>query len=158
MSYEEEDRTFMPGYASWVYCILGNAYLSQGGYAKAIEYYTQDLAIAKEVGDRAGEVGSYGSLGNAYESQGGYAKAIEYYTQFLAIAEEVGDRAGKGKAYANLGNAYRSQGDFAKAIEYHTHPRPPAATSHPLPHSGSSSISLGPARSLSGHVCVRAHA
>ena len=35
---------------------LGIAYESQGDYAKAIKYHTQDLAIAKEVGDRAGEV------------------------------------------------------------------------------------------------------
>ena len=87
-------RTSIPGCASWVYCTLGNAYFSLGGYAKAIEYHTQCLAIAKQVGDRAGEGGTYGNLGNPYRSQGGYAKAIEYYTQCLAIAEEVGDRAG----------------------------------------------------------------
>ena len=57
------------------------------------EYYTQWLAIAKEVRDQAGEGRAYGSLGNAYQLQGAYAKAIEYYTQCLAIAKEVGDRA-----------------------------------------------------------------
>ena len=34
-------------------------------YSKAIEYHTQDLAIAKEVGDRAGEGRAYGNLGSA---------------------------------------------------------------------------------------------
>jgi tetratricopeptide (TPR) repeat protein len=58
----------------------------------------QCLAIAKEVGDRAGEGGAYGNLGNAYRSQGDFAKAIEYHTQDLAIAKEVGDRAGEGGA------------------------------------------------------------
>jgi tetratricopeptide (TPR) repeat protein len=77
------------------------------------------MAIAKEVGDRAGEGAAYGNLGNAYRSQGDYTKAIEYHTQRLAIAKEVGDRAGEGTAYANLGIAYRSLGDFSKAIEYH---------------------------------------
>jgi tetratricopeptide (TPR) repeat protein len=66
-----------------IYCTLGNAYQSQGGYAKAIEYHTQWLTIAKEVGDRAGEGGAYGGLGNAYQSQGDFAKAIEYLTQGL---------------------------------------------------------------------------
>jgi tetratricopeptide (TPR) repeat protein len=42
---------------------LGNAYRSQGDYAKAIEYHTQRLAIAKEVDDRAGEGKAYGNLG-----------------------------------------------------------------------------------------------
>jgi tetratricopeptide (TPR) repeat protein len=93
--------------------------LSLGGYAKAIEYHTQWLTIAKEVGDRAGEGGAYGSLGNAYQSLGDFAKAIQYNAQWLAIAKEVGNRAGEGMAYGNLGNTYESLGDFAKAIQYH---------------------------------------
>ena len=50
-------RTSMPGIASFVYCTLGIAYDSLGNYAKAIEYLTQWLAIAKEVGNRAEEIG-----------------------------------------------------------------------------------------------------
>jgi tetratricopeptide (TPR) repeat protein len=88
-------------------------------YAKAIEYHTQHLAIAKEAGDQAGEGAAYGNLGIAYVSLGDCAKAIEYQAQHLAIAKEVGDRAGEGGADGNLGNAYLSQGDYAKAIEYH---------------------------------------
>ena len=38
---------------------LGNAYQSQGDFSKAIKYYVQHLAIAKEVGDRAGEGVAY---------------------------------------------------------------------------------------------------
>ena len=48
-------RTSMPGNASFVYCILGIAYRNLGDFNKAIEYHAQHLAIAKEVGDRAGE-------------------------------------------------------------------------------------------------------
>ena len=66
-------RTSMPGYASFVYCKLGNSYLNLGDFAKAIEYHTQDLAIAKEVGDRAGEGGAYGNLGIAYRSKGDFS-------------------------------------------------------------------------------------
>jgi len=80
----------------------------------------QELAIAEEVGDRAGEGKAYGNLGNACESQGDFSQAIEYHTQRLAIAKEVGDRAGEGKAYGNLFIVYLSQGDFSKAIAYHT--------------------------------------
>jgi hypothetical protein len=52
-----------------------------GNYAKAIEYHTQDLAIAKVVGDRAGEGRVYGNLGCAYGLQGDLIKTIEYHTQ-----------------------------------------------------------------------------
>jgi tetratricopeptide (TPR) repeat protein len=57
---------------------FGIAHQSQGGYAKAIAYHTQRLAIPKEVGGRAGEGRAYGKLGNAYQSQGDYATAFEY--------------------------------------------------------------------------------
>ena len=50
-----------------------------GVFSRAIEYHTQDLAIAKEVGDRAGEGKAYGNLGDAYQSQGDFSKAIKYH-------------------------------------------------------------------------------
>jgi hypothetical protein len=87
----------MPGYASFVYSTLGRAYRSLGGLSKAIEYHKEHLAIATEVGDRAGEGTAYGSLGNAYRALWDLCKAIEYQTHHLAIAEEMGDRAGGGQ-------------------------------------------------------------
>ena len=69
-------RTSMPSNASFIYCTLGRAYQSLGDYAKAIEYHEQHLAIAKEVGDRAGEGRAYSYLGNAYWLQGDFSKAI----------------------------------------------------------------------------------
>ena len=82
-------RTSMPDKAAWVYSTLTRAYLSLGNFSRAIEYNVHHLAIAKEVGDWAGEGAAYGNLGNAYFSQGAYAKAIEHHTQHLAIAKEV---------------------------------------------------------------------
>ena len=77
------------------------------------------MKIAIEIGDRAGEGGTYGNLGNAYRSQGDFRKAVEYLEKHLKIAIEVGDRVGEGEAIGNLGSAYKSLGDFQKAIEYH---------------------------------------
>jgi tetratricopeptide (TPR) repeat protein len=99
---------------------LGNAHQPLGDFAQAIAYYTQDLAIAREVGDRAGEGKVYGGLGNTHQWLGDFSQAIAYHTQWLAIAREVGDRAGEGKAYGNLGNVHNSMGDFSQAIAYHT--------------------------------------
>ena len=116
-------RTSMPDCASFIYNKLGNAYQNLGSFSKALEYHTQDLTMAKEVGDRAREGVAYANLGNAYQSQGDFRKAIEYHTLYLAIAKEVGDRAGEGRAYGNLGIAYQSLGDVSKAIEYHAQDR-----------------------------------
>jgi tetratricopeptide (TPR) repeat protein len=99
-------RTSMPGYASFVYCTLGNAHNALGTFSKAIEYHKEHLTMAKEVDDRAGEGMAYGNLGNVYRSLGDLSKAREYQMQQMAIAKEVGDRAGEVRAYANLGNVY----------------------------------------------------
>ena len=48
--------------------MLGIAYRSLGDFSKAIKNHTQNLANAKEVGDRAGQGRAYGGLGNAYKS------------------------------------------------------------------------------------------
>ena len=74
---------------------LGNAYSDLGETRKAIDYYEQLLAIARETGDRHGEGAVLGNLGLAYSDLGETRKAIEYFEQDLAIARETGDRRGE---------------------------------------------------------------
>ena len=50
-------RILMPGVASFVYNILGNAYQSLGGYSNAIEYHGQDLAVARRCATGRGRAG-----------------------------------------------------------------------------------------------------
>ena len=71
-------RVADPSMASAILCALGNAHLSLGDFFQAIECHTQHLAIAREVGDRAGEGRAYGGLGNAHDSLGDFSQAIEY--------------------------------------------------------------------------------
>jgi len=97
---------------------IGNAYNSQGEYAKAIKHHAQHLAIAKEVGDRAGEGAAYSNLGCAYRSQGDFSNAIAYHAQCLAIAKEVGDRVGEGRACGNLGTCHMHLNECVKAVAY----------------------------------------
>ena len=85
-----------------------------------IEYYKQQLNVAKDVGDRLKEGHAYCYLGNAYRNLGNFKQAILCHQQDLAIAKELGDRCGEGRAYGNLGNVYNCLGDFKQAIEYHT--------------------------------------
>ena len=106
--------------AAWIYGILGVAYRSLGDWGKAIEYFTESLAISQEAGDRSGEASALANLGIAYDSLGDVPKSIECHTQCLAIAQELGDRTGESMAYGNLGNACDSLGDCGKAIECHT--------------------------------------
>jgi tetratricopeptide (TPR) repeat protein len=98
---------------------LGDAYDSLGEYVRAIEYHQQDLAIAQEIGDKAGEETALGSLGIAYHALGDYTYAVEYHQRSLVIAQEIGNKAGEGKAIGNLGIAYHALGDYVRALEYH---------------------------------------
>ena len=102
-----------------IYASLGCAYCRVGQFHTAIKYHQQDLEIAEEVGDKAGEGRSYCNLGNAYKGLGQFKTAIQYHQRALENAKEVGDKAGEGRSYNGLGNAYGSLGQFKRAIQYH---------------------------------------
>jgi tetratricopeptide (TPR) repeat protein len=68
---------------------LGLAYAALGEPRRAIEYYQQALAIAREIGDRRGEGNRLGNLGRTYAALGEARQAIEYLEQALSIFEEI---------------------------------------------------------------------
>ena len=74
----------------WRLCLTTRAYAcrSQGDFSKAIEYHAQHLAIAKEVGDRAGEVRAYGNLGTCHMHLTEYVKAVAYFEAQHALVVE----------------------------------------------------------------------
>jgi CHAT domain-containing protein/tetratricopeptide (TPR) repeat protein len=97
---------------------LGVAYNFLGQYPKAIEFYQQSLAIAREIGNRYGEASSLNNLGDTYNSLGQYSKAIEFNQQSLTIFRQIGNRYGEANSLNNLGNAYSDLGQYSKAIEF----------------------------------------
>ena len=84
---------------------LGNAYRSLGDFAKAIEYQTQDLAIAKEVGDRAGECRAYANLGTGHMHLNEYVKAVAYFEAQHALAASLKLAHAQSGAALNMGVA-----------------------------------------------------
>ena len=98
---------------------LGLAYSDLGQVERAIDYYEQALAIAKEIGDRRGEGAWLGNLGLAYSDLGQVERAIDYYEQALAIAKEIGDRRNEGAWLGNLGLAYAALGQVERVIDYY---------------------------------------
>ena len=64
---------------------LGNSYLSQGDYHKALAYHQQQLAIAQHANDLDRQAVAYCGLGNIYEAQGRYADAIVAYETYLSL-------------------------------------------------------------------------
>ncbi|KAM3865609.1 G-protein-signaling modulator 2 [Diretmus argenteus] len=86
---------------------------------KAAEYYEANLAIVKELGDRAAQGRTYGNLGNTHYLLGNFRNAVSSHEQRLLIAKEFGDRSAERRAYCNLGNAYIFLGEFEVAAEHY---------------------------------------
>ncbi|XP_006813223.1 G-protein-signaling modulator 2-like [Saccoglossus kowalevskii] len=118
---------------------LGNVYHAKGKHAgrsghtdpgdfpqevkaclqKATEYYEDNLAIVKKLGDKAAQGRACGNLGNTHYLLGNFSKAIMYHEERLAIAKEFGDKSAERRAYSNLGNAHVFLGEFEIAAEYY---------------------------------------
>ncbi|KAM4662115.1 G-protein-signaling modulator 1 [Discoglossus pictus] len=86
---------------------------------KATEFYERNLALVKELGDRAAQGRAYGNLGNTHYLLGNFHEAIAFHKERLAIAKEYGDKAAERRAYSNLGNAHIFLGRFDASAEYY---------------------------------------
>ncbi|HLE52940.1 MAG TPA: tetratricopeptide repeat protein, partial [Anaerolineales bacterium] len=64
---------------------LGDRYAELGEPLRAIEFYEQVLAIAREIGDRRLEIYSLNSIGNALSNLKDHSQAENYYSQVLVL-------------------------------------------------------------------------
>jgi tetratricopeptide (TPR) repeat protein len=69
-----------------VFSALSSAHWALNQLDKAIGFMQQDLAIAKSLGDTAGECRAHGNLGSAYFSQGSYKEALTAHRYQLVLA------------------------------------------------------------------------
>jgi tetratricopeptide (TPR) repeat protein len=155
-------RTAMPSHTAYVYSTLGSAYQTLEDFSKAIKYHTQHLAMAKEMGDRAGEGRAHGNLGTAYQSQGDFSMAIDHQKQHLTIAKEVSYRAGEGMAASSpAASSSPVMGDspVASSLLPVSEFSARSAPSHELQADWSiRSARSGRCRNMSAGMCTRAHA
>jgi tetratricopeptide (TPR) repeat protein len=96
---------------------LGNIYYVLGDYAKALEYYEQDLERERIFKNRRGEGAALGNLGLVYHALGDFKKAFEFQQESLMLARELGDRLGEMMALGELGNIYFSIKDYPNAFD-----------------------------------------
>ena len=96
---------------------IGNVYIDQGDYTKALEYYLNSLKVVQELSDKQIEEKMLLNIGNVYSELGDYTKAMEYYENSLKIAQELGDKKGEETGLGNIGYTYYDLGDYTKALE-----------------------------------------
>jgi tetratricopeptide (TPR) repeat protein len=96
---------------------IGNCHFNLGESRRAIDLYTQALAIFRDIGDRRGEGLELGNLGLCHQFLGNYQQAIDLLAQALAVARDIGNRQGEGIALGNLGLCHESLGNYQQAID-----------------------------------------
>jgi tetratricopeptide (TPR) repeat protein len=70
---------------------LGVAYKNLGETRRAIQFYEQYLAIARELGDRRGEGNALWNMSVALDELGQHDQIIQHAEQVLAIFEQIED-------------------------------------------------------------------
>ncbi|CAM9671047.1 G-protein-signaling modulator 2-like isoform X3 [Lampetra fluviatilis] len=86
---------------------------------QAVNHYQANLALVRELGDRAAQGRAFGNLGNTYYLLGCFSQAVACHQERLAIAREFGDKGAERRAYSNLGNAHIFLGQFESAAEFY---------------------------------------
>ncbi|XP_017771983.1 PREDICTED: tetratricopeptide repeat protein 28 isoform X2 [Nicrophorus vespilloides] len=102
-----------------VFSALSSAHWALNELDKAIGYMQQDLAIAKSLGDTAGECRAHGNLGSAYFSQGSYKEALTAHRYQLVLAMKCKDTQAAAAALTSLGHVYTAIGDYPNALASH---------------------------------------
>lgn len=113
----------LPGEASAVNSI-GEIYFGFGERQKALEYFTQALALRHSLKDQAGEALVLNNLGVVNQALGNMQKALEYFTQALSLHRATGDRFEEAITLNNLGHLYDILGEKQKALDYYNQALP----------------------------------
>nr|XP_018917333.1 PREDICTED: tetratricopeptide repeat protein 28 [Bemisia tabaci] len=102
-----------------VFSALSSAYWALNSLDKAINYMQQDLAVAKSLGDIAGECRAHGNLGSAYFSKGSFKEALTSHRYQLVLAMKCKDTQAAASALTSLGHVYTAIGDYPNALASH---------------------------------------
>ena len=96
---------------------LGLAHNVLGQRQKALEYYSQALALSTNEGNRKDQAITLNNMGLVYTHLGDTDRALEHYQRSLELRRAVGDRQGEATTLNNLGLLFAALGDREKAIE-----------------------------------------
>lgn len=115
-SLQQAEKLFSnKGDLAMVYAQLGMVAGRKGDLQQELNYYSRQLGLEREMGDRSGEASALNNIAGVFKNRGEYDKALDYYQQSLAI-EPV--EANKAANFNNIGMLYSDNEDYPRAIEY----------------------------------------
>ncbi len=100
-----------------VLLVIGNIYVAQANYPKALEYYQRGQAIADSLNVTSIMVHFYNNLGELYGNLGQFEESIESYNHALDIYTNNNNSDGQASIHTNLSNVYIKMGDTKQARE-----------------------------------------
>jgi serine phosphatase RsbU (regulator of sigma subunit) len=95
---------------------LGIYYRYLSEYSKAINMYTELIALRIKNGQEDKLTGAYANLGSVYYEKGSYAQALKHYQKAIDIAKKFHQDDKVLVLYSNLAAAYKSVGLYDQAI------------------------------------------
>lgn len=110
-----ESLTSDKNHLSAIYNLLGQASYRMDDLDLALYYFSRQLVIDRELGNKEGEAGALGGIAVIHQKKGDYDKALDYYQQALSL---VKDDENKATIYNNMASIYLSKKDYNKVIEY----------------------------------------
>ncbi len=98
---------------------IGNVYLTDADYSKAIDNYAQSLAISQKYDSRWDEMSAYAALCDAYSILGDFENARKNGERFLESALAIGSKSNRVNALNRMGLTYlENNKDVDKALSY----------------------------------------
>ena len=105
-----------------------NLYQVGRNFKRAEEYYNEDLAICKKMGDRPGEGLAYRNLGDTcyltaldeVHCAKYIGDAMMYYNEYLNISKELDDKGKEADAYLSIGRMHQYLQDLDQTKHYYS--------------------------------------
>jgi len=97
---------------------LGQLYLSQGIFDKALEHFEQAYSIREQKKDIPGMAYSLNSIGAMYWRSGKYEEALDFFKKAIKLFESTGLTEETAQTTANMGEIYFQTNNPEMALEY----------------------------------------
>ncbi|KAI8518994.1 hypothetical protein Bbelb_022510 [Branchiostoma belcheri] len=101
-----------------IYCKLGDLHRKQlHEPQESHKYYTEMLALARDLGRKDMESQAYNRLGLAHYDMGEHEESLEWYKRDLKISQESDAKTGQITAHQNIADSYKALGklDLARS-------------------------------------------
>jgi tetratricopeptide (TPR) repeat protein len=100
------------------YFNLGEIYVLQKQYQKALDYYLKGLEIDRRQENKPNIASDYNMIGELYMEMDNSGEAERFFKQSILVSKQINSRPELAAAYYNLGLLYEKRGHKNKAKDH----------------------------------------